>query len=189
VRGGRPLVGRAVELDELRQAFASGIGKSRLSEELAHHATGEGAAVHFGRCWEVGGAPPFWPWIEIVRGLIDGVSRDELPALLGQTAPDIVQLVPEVADRAGVTSVSTLAPIGERFRLFDAVNTVIQRCAAAGSLLLIFEDLHAADPPTLELLAFVSQRLARARVLIVGAYRDVEARLAPGVAEILTKIG
>ena len=76
---GSPFVGRDSELaevvDGLDDAFAGsgrlcliagepGIGKSRLAEELSAHARARGARVLVGRCWEAGGAPAYWPWIE-----------------------------------------------------------------------------------------------------------------------------
>src|SRR4051794_2627566 len=77
----RPFVGRARELAELRQALGEaadgrggvlvvtgepGIGKTRLLQELPDHAAGD-FAVLSGRCWEEGGAPAYWPWIQVVR--------------------------------------------------------------------------------------------------------------------------
>ena len=44
-----------------------GIGKTRLMSELAQVATEKGARVVTGRCWEEGGAPPYWPWMQVVR--------------------------------------------------------------------------------------------------------------------------
>ena len=77
-------VGREVELEELsaglEDAFAGrgrlflisgepGIGKSRLADELANRAVEQGAVVLVGRCWEAGGAPAFWPWVQALRAL------------------------------------------------------------------------------------------------------------------------
>src|SRR5688572_16516941 len=80
----RPIVGRAAELAVLERALADaaqgrgslvsvvgepGIGKTPLLEQLADHAAAAGAAVAWGRCWELDGAPPFWPWIQVFRAL------------------------------------------------------------------------------------------------------------------------
>src|SRR5690606_31275847 len=79
-----PLVGRARELDDLAQILArsargagqlvllageAGMGKSRLCEELATLAAEQGSLVLWGRCWESGGAPAFWPWRQVLRNL------------------------------------------------------------------------------------------------------------------------
>ena len=78
----RPFVGRTRELDELGAAFADasdghgavllvcgepGIGKSRLMEVLAASARADGWSVLVGRCWDGGGAPAYWPWVQVVR--------------------------------------------------------------------------------------------------------------------------
>src|SRR5512134_3269196 len=81
---GRQFVGRATELEELRLALAEtregrgalfllsgepGIGKTRLMQELSREAAEGGWQVAAGRCWEDGGAPAYWPWIQAVRSL------------------------------------------------------------------------------------------------------------------------
>ena len=75
-------VGRERELAELTRSLEDaisgrgrlflltgepGIGKSRLAEELARHARDRGALVLIGRCWEAGGVPAFWPWVQSLR--------------------------------------------------------------------------------------------------------------------------
>src|SRR5437867_2153995 len=115
--GGRPgtevLVGRDRELAELRagleEAFRGrgrlallvgepGIGKTRLADELAAHAADLGARVVFGRCYEAEGAPPYWPWIQIIRTYARSVEPEELRPQLGPGAPDVAGIVPEVQE-------------------------------------------------------------------------------------------
>jgi predicted ATPase len=45
-----------------------GIGKTRLADEFSTRAKAEGALALWGRCWEAGGAPAYWPWIQSLRG-------------------------------------------------------------------------------------------------------------------------
>ena len=75
-----------------------GIGKSRLADELASVAQARGARVLVGRCWEAGGAPAFWPWVQSLRAY----TRDAEPALLreqlGDGASDLAQLLPELRE-------------------------------------------------------------------------------------------
>ena len=81
---GFALVGRERELELLREGLAAlasgrgslffltgepGIGKTRLADELAAHAARAGATVAWGAAWDGGGAPAYWPWIEVVRAL------------------------------------------------------------------------------------------------------------------------
>ena len=81
-RTSRPFVGRGRELEELQEALDeaagerggvmivtgdAGIGKTRLLTEVADQAGAHGWTVFSGRCWEEGGAPAYWPWIQVVR--------------------------------------------------------------------------------------------------------------------------
>src|SRR4051794_15565654 len=133
-------------------AGEAGIGKSRLCAELASRAAARGARVLTGRCWEAGGAPAFWPWIDALR----------------TGAPDAAQLLSDVAAPAGDD------PEAARFRLFDGVAGQVQAAAGQRPVLLVLDDVHAADAPSLLLLRFLAQRLGDARLLVVAAYRDDE---------------
>ena len=110
---GSVFVGRARELGELRAGLAGavsghgcffmvsgepGIGKTRLVDELAADAMQQGVQVLWGRCWEGGGAPAFWPWVQIIRSYVRDRDPQLLAAQLGAGAPDVAQLVPEVRD-------------------------------------------------------------------------------------------
>ncbi len=64
-----------------------GIGKSRLAYEAAARARDRGIKVAWGRCWEAGGAPAYWPWVQALRALVRGVGREELVLQLGAGAP------------------------------------------------------------------------------------------------------
>src|SRR3954447_4354368 len=61
-----------------------GIGKTRLCDELATRAAERGVTLFWGRCWEAGGAPAYWPWLEVLNGLIAALRQDELDAVLGE---------------------------------------------------------------------------------------------------------
>jgi predicted ATPase len=78
-----------------------GVGKSRLAQEAASHARAHGLRVLWGRCWEHGGAPAYWPWVQVLRGL----TRSAEPALLsnwmGAGAAEIAQIAPELRNQIG----------------------------------------------------------------------------------------
>ena len=165
---GRPFVGRTGELGELRGALEEaqegrgllvllsgepGIGKTRLMQEAAREAGERGWRVAAGRCWEEGGAPAYWPWIQAVRALGGDVERFAAAAG-GSGDPDTV-----------------------RFRLFDAAGQFLVEVARDRPLMIVLDDLHAADAPSLVLLRFISESIADAPVLIVGSYREREVRL------------
>ncbi len=152
-----------------------GIGKSRLAHEAAARARDRGFKVAWGRCWEAGGAPAYWPWVQSLRACVRGVGGEELRAQLGAGAPLVAQIVAEVAEI--LPDVRPPPPAGaeaDRFRLFDAVATFLRNAGAGQPLMLVLDDLHAADAPSILLLRFVARELGDARVLVLGAYRDVE---------------
>ena len=150
-----------------------GIGKSALADELARYARERGARVVSGRCWEAGGAPPYWPWIQSIRSILEGLDEDTRRAHTSGVAADMAQMLPELATSASADGVSG-DPDSLRFRLFDATTTFLRDVARAAPLVVALEDLHAADTPSLLLLEFVTRALGTSRVLIIGTYRDLE---------------
>jgi DNA-binding CsgD family transcriptional regulator len=152
-----------------------GIGKTRLAEELAAQATTRGVLVLWGRCWEGDGAPAFWPWIQVVRGYIQTVDSTALRTEMGAGAADIAQIVPSICDRLpDLAAPPPVEPEAARFRLFDSLTGFLQAAAGQRPLLLVLDDLHWADAPSLALLRFVSRELEGAGLLVVGIYRQTE---------------
>jgi eukaryotic-like serine/threonine-protein kinase len=166
-----------------------GIGKSRLAEELTANARASGARVLVGRCWEAGGAPAYWPWVQALRAYVRGAKAEQLRAHLGAGAADFAQLLPELR---------TLLPdIGEppapeaegaRFRLFDVTSSFLVSVAKERPLVIVLDDLHAADEPSLLLLQFLARELGESRLLIVGACRDVDPTLADPLRTTLIEL-
>lgn len=151
-----------------------GIGKSRLANELATTAAGAGAEVLWGRCWEAGGAPAFWPWVQALRSYIRAREPDVVLAELGTTAGDLAQLVPDVRELIGGEPAPGDDSEGARFRLFDSTATFLRRAGQSQPLVLVLDDLHAADTPSLLLLQFVAGTVSDSRLLVIGAYRGIE---------------
>jgi predicted ATPase len=73
-----------------------GIGKTRLAEEISNDASARGMRVLWGRCWEGGGAPAYWPLIQILRACVDDRDSEHVKALLGSDASEIARLIPEL---------------------------------------------------------------------------------------------
>ena len=139
-----------------------GIGKTWLVEHIAEHATTQGIRVYWGRCWEGGGAPPFWPWGQVIGALADDDDEQTLASWLGAGMARVAQLVPGFAERLGISTI--LEPVSResdaaRFYLFEAVTGLFRYATSAQPMLLIFEDLHAADEPSRLLLEFVVRQL------------------------------
>jgi DNA-binding SARP family transcriptional activator len=152
-----------------------GIGKTRTATEVAERAERKGARVAWGRCYEREGAPPYWPWVQIVRGVAGWSDLGEVCAEIPRQAAIVAELVPELADRLPGPPPPLPAndPKEARFRLFDATATFLRHAARQTGLVLVLDDLHAADSGSLLLLEVVARELADARLLVIGTYRDI----------------
>jgi DNA-binding SARP family transcriptional activator len=155
-----------------------GIGKSRLADEVAARARDRGLRVLRGRCWEAGGAPGYWPWVQALRSYVRGADPDLLRVRLGRGAPELAEMLPELREVLDLPRPAVHDPEALRFRLFDAIAAFLHGLGNERGLVVVLDDLHAADEPSLLLLEFLAQNLADARVLVLGAYRDTET--APG---------
>jgi tetratricopeptide (TPR) repeat protein len=167
-----------------------GIGKSRLADELATLAKERGARVLWGRCWEAGGAPAYWPWVQSIRSYMRNCDPDTLVAQLGGGASDLAQVFPELREIiTGLSAPPSLDPEGARFRLFDSTSRFLINASKVQPLVFVLDDLHAADAPSLVLLRFLAGELADAHILIVGAYRDEELERDHALTETLAELG
>jgi predicted ATPase/tetratricopeptide (TPR) repeat protein len=168
-----------------------GIGKTRLADEFAGRvASSEGRAI-WGRCWEDGGAPPYWPWIEILRELIRDCDSPRLAELIETRAPFFSQLLAGSRSISRTSESAVALPLSAdeaRFRLFDSVCLFLREAATAQPLMLILDDMHAADAPSLLLLHFLARQLVSARVLLVATYRDAEVRRSPDASQFLGEL-
>src|SRR5262249_14418498 len=164
-----------------------GIGKTRIADRVADLAADRGLLVLWGRAFEGEGAPAFWPWVQVIRGLVDAATPSELATQLGTAGARVGQLVPEVREK--LPSLPPLATVIDsehaRFLLFDAIARFLKKAAESTALMLVLDDLHWADAASLLLLEFVASELRDARVLIVGTYRDAEARQPGPLADAL----
>jgi DNA-binding SARP family transcriptional activator len=152
-----------------------GIGKSRLAEELIAHARARGARILVGRCWEAGGAPAYWPWVQPLRAYVRESDPAALRLQLGGGARDLAQIVPELRQRfPDLPEPHSLESEGARFRLFDATAEFFRNASKNEPILLVLDDLHAADASSLLLLQFLARELGSTRLLLLGAYRSVD---------------
>ena len=201
-----PFVGRVRERARLLQAVErarrgegallliggeAGVGKSRLVEEVAAEAQRLGLRVLTGHCVDQQGAPPYLPLIEQIEAAARQISPEALRQALGDNAPEIAKLMPELRVRyPDIPDPVTLPPEQERRHLLHGVSEFIERNARRIPLLLVFEDLHWADESTLLLVQHMAPRLPGIAVLVAGTYRDTElqpGRLLAGVLPALLR--
>jgi DNA-binding CsgD family transcriptional regulator len=156
-----------------------GIGKTRALEELAAHAEALGAKALWGRCPEERGAPPYWPWIQVIRTYMAGREAETLRAEMGAGAVFIAEMVAELRGKLPhLQPPPALDPEQARFSLFDAITTFLKNASRVTPLVIILDDLHWADASSLRLLAFCAHEMGEAWLLVLGTYRDVE--VSPG---------
>ena len=196
-------VGRELELDRLREAVDAalagrgslqlvvgepGIGKTRAAEELATFARVSGARVYWGRCREDEGAPAYWPWVQAVRSYARDADPVALAWQLGGGAAEVAQLIPEVAEKLDIEPAKGSDSEEARFRLFDSVTSLLLAAARDRPIVIVLDDLHWADEPSLLLLRFAARELASSGLLILGTYRDVELGRHHPLARVLGEI-
>jgi DNA-binding CsgD family transcriptional regulator len=153
-----------------------GIGKTRTAQEFSEYAARQGANVLWGRCHEQAGAPPYWPWVQIIRSLLQSRAPEAPLGDLGPGAADIADLAPEIRDRLPKTgSGARLRDTAEaRFRMFEAIRRLLAGACEHQPLVLVLDDLHWADAPSLRLLEFLAPEIADLPLLLVGTYRATE---------------
>lgn len=152
-------------------AGAAGMGKTRLTSELMRIAAGDRVEVQLGHCIDREGATPFWPWLEIMRGLLTAERTAEVArttcASLSELAPLAdVALPVRMMDRADLDRTEA------RLRFFEAFGVMLQRVSEAQPLLLVIDDLHWADEASLLLLDHLITALQGARIHLIAAFRD-----------------
>jgi DNA-binding CsgD family transcriptional regulator len=168
-RPGRMLVGRVAErailagclrstLERRRQvvllAGEPGAGKTRLAEEAIDQARELGLACAVGRANEDEGSPPYWPFLQVFRGLA------------GSTPSELSDVLTGGDGLAGSAR--------ERFRLFEVTAEALVAAAGPAGLLIVLDDLQWADAATVRLLAHLATGVTPARLMVVATYRDTE---------------
>jgi DNA-binding CsgD family transcriptional regulator len=181
------LVGRERELAALVEHFESalaahprvvvcrgepGIGKTRMAEELTGLAAARDVPVAWGPAAESSGAPPYWPWRQVLRAVSACVDVAKIADKLG-VLPDLMRLAPEVfgaprGDRGGSGSSE------DRFRLFDAVARLVSDVTANAPWVVVLDDAHRADFGSLLMLHHVVRTLTGERLLVMVNHRDTE---------------
>ena len=185
-----PLIGRENELAELKRALDEalagrgslimiggepGIGKTHLTTALLEAGKQRGAFAVRGHCYEMEGAPPYVPFIEMLEYSANTAPREALRHSLGEDAPEVAKLMPELRTMfPDMPAAIQLPPEQQRRFLFNAYRSFVARSAKLTPIVAVFEDLHWADEPTLLLLQHVAQTLSTTPMLFIGTYRDVE---------------
>ena len=193
--GSQAFVGRARELAVLSAAWRQaatgdarlalvsgepGIGKTELARAFARVARDDGALVLWGSAWEDGGAPPYWPWVQVLRSYARQAGA-ALTDAAGAQAGVLGQLLPELGSGPAVSGPEA------RLTLFEAVCTVLDQASRAVPVAVILDDLHAAGRPSALLLRFAAAA-PLSRVLLLATYRAAEVALDPEVSDVIAAL-
>ena len=197
-----PFVGRSAELETLRALMPTaegegrrvvllggepGSGKSRLVREFAAEAAGSGALVLYGACDAVV-RTPYGPFVEALEHVARVIDPAELRAALGTSGGELTRLLPDLPARVGDLPAPVEAdPDTERHRLHTAVTELLAGLSAR-PVLLVLEDGHWADAPTLLLLRHLARAAGHARVLLLATFRDTEADVPEALSETLADL-
>ncbi len=181
------LLGRERELAELEVTWAAvcagsgaaavlrgeaGIGKTRLANELRSRARASGGLTAVSAALDLGGAAPLSLWAELIRELLPALPAPPADAAWPDDLAVLAAELPAHFARGGVPNVA-VAPDLLRTRLFEAVVALLAHAAGQAPVLLVLEDIHAADGPSLELAAYAARRVAGLRVMLLITRREL----------------
>jgi len=187
IPGPLPLLGRDRECNELERAWhavtagsgaaavirgEAGIGKTRLATELRSRANAAGAQTAACAALDLGGTAPLSLWAELIRELLPALPA---PPTDAAWPDDLAALAAELPVRfaRGTAAHTTVAPDLQRTRLFEAVVALLGWAARHAPLLLVLEDAHSADGPSLELAGYAARRIAGLPVMMLFTRREL----------------
>ncbi len=185
--GSLALVGRARELAELKATWEAvgagsgaaavirgeaGIGKTRLAGELRSQASASGGLAAVSAALDLGGAAPLSLWAELIRELLPAIAPPAADAAWPDDLAVLTSELPAHFARSASPS-AAMPPELLRTRLFEAVVALLDHAARQAPVLLVLEDVHTADAPSLELAGYAARRVAGLRVMMLITRRDM----------------
>ena len=155
----------------LAVAGEPGVGKTRISQEAMLACLDRGFVVATGRCYEPHQSVPYYPFLEALSSL-HAAAPEPVRAELPTRWPHVMRLLPEGPGSA--SSATGASPHEEQQRLFWAMTDFLQEISETAPVAVLLDDLHWADDASLELLQHLARHTRAHRVLLLGAYRDVD---------------
>lgn len=199
----RPFVGRDAALATLRDELAEstggdrrfvfvagepGIGKTSLSAAFGREARDAGAIVLYGRSDEET-LVPYQPFVDMVAHLVLSGEVDGAGEELRVELEELGRLVPELRRHMPASQEPPPGlPETERYRLFEAMTRTLGCVAGDRTMVLLFDDVHWSDQPTLLLLRHLARAPAPKRLLVIASYRDLEVEPASPLADLMLDV-
>ena len=197
-------VGRENERSQLQDAFAAscagrgnvvmlagepGIGKTALCEQVAAEVAAKDGLVLVGRCFEERlFSRPYQPFVEVLETYARARDTAALLAEVGNNLVEIARIVPLIRTSFDVEIPARPEAAPDPLRPIQAVVETVRNIAAAQPLLIVLDDLHAADRATLDLLLHLPRNLEGSRILVIGTYRDVEVDRMHPLASVVAEL-
>ncbi len=196
-----PFVDREKELATLKELFQQmlsgrgstvfvvgegGIGKTRIVREFRRYVESKGSVFLAGASYEEEEIAPYSPWIDVIRPMLKRMSPSDFQKMPGWIVGEVGGLVPDILSEAkegglkgwlqGPRTSSMITPSRDqdRIRLFQAITDLLSRAAGEGGIVVFLDDIGWADHASLQLFHYAARRVAQQRLMLIGAYRDVE---------------
>ncbi|MBI4715939.1 MAG: AAA family ATPase, partial [Nitrospirae bacterium] len=166
----------------------SGIGKTRLADEILVYAKAGSFLTAGGRCYSPPLRRPYEPFAEIFRQILKGRGREQLLSLSPFWLSCLPRIVPEIPLPGNTPALPPIAVDQEKQRLFEAVSRLLIDLSEQTPLALLLDDLHWADDETLEALHYVTRRISRERILILATYHPESVSSHPLLSQFLSEI-
>jgi predicted ATPase len=165
-----------------------GIGKTTLAAAFARDAYLQGAIVLYGRSDEDLGIP-YQPWVEVFTHLVTHLDETVLVDHVARRGGRLSHLVPDLRTRVALPMEKPSADVdAERYLLFGDVVDVLARVSERAPIVLVLDDLHWADKPTLQLLRHIVASPGALHLLIIATYRDSEVGASHPLSETLAAL-
>jgi len=192
-RASRAVVGRDLEMDALLHEFEradgghgrlvalsaeAGVGKTTILDAFLRllEDRGEVARVGRGRCSErLAGAEAYLPVLEVLDSLQRSEKHGSLSRLLRALAPSwYVQITPLADNDSSAARLAADVAIGSQERLKREISALLEEITRMHPVVLCFDDVHWADPSTIDLIGYLAHRVDTMRLLIITTYRPSE---------------
>jgi len=149
-----------------------GIGKSRLLHELDRYCAARGLCTLATNCYEIERAMAYQPIIDLVGKALELAPGEALQKLAPVSLAEIAALVPGVAERIAVPSLSADFPEARQARLFRAIVQLFGALAGGRQLVVMIDDLQWADDASAQFVHYLARQASRGPLLLACAYRD-----------------
>ena len=192
----RKIVGRDTQLDELADCLQrslgnqrqvvfvtgeTGIGKTTLVDEFVRRAASDfpGIRIARGQCVEgYGGKEAYYPMLEALSQLCGGSGSDTVVRTLAAQAPTWLVQFPALIRREQREMLQREIVGATRERMLREIGEALETITSEKPLLLVLEDLHWADPFTVDLISVLARRRASGKLMLIGTYRPADVTLA-----------